>query len=141
MRLLSEDGCGGYTLTRFSEAESVPAYAILSHTWLSVKRSRDGADLLSEPTFQELQQGKGQHEQSHDKIYFCSKQAKKDGFNTFGKILAVLMENTRASSRTQSAPRSRSGFAGVHKEHTAMCFGKMSQSAGSTAKNRWFFRV
>jgi hypothetical protein len=74
MWLLSRPDYGGYRLTEFHD-DSVPPYAILSHTWLQ----HDSA----EPTFRDLKEGLGQEKLSYKKIEFCGEQAKRDGLEYF----------------------------------------------------------
>lgn len=48
----------------------IPAYAILSHTWLSGNQ---------EVTFDEFTRGAGRDKAGFDKIQFCAQQAQQDG--------------------------------------------------------------
>lgn len=74
MWLLSRPNHGGYRLTEFHD-DSLPPYAILSHTWIQ----HDGA----EPTFRDLREGSGQEKLGYKKIEFCGEQAKRDGLEYF----------------------------------------------------------
>jgi hypothetical protein len=68
MRLLKyeEDGC--LMITSF-DANAIPHYAILSHTW------REDAE---EMTFVDLAQGNGKHKPGYNKTCFCREQARQD---------------------------------------------------------------
>ncbi|KAL5373431.1 hypothetical protein DPSP01_012732 [Paraphaeosphaeria sporulosa] len=73
MRLLEirQDGTLGLT-GNFMKDEEVPAYAILSHTWVAGK----------EVTFDEFIADEG-HEAGYNKIRFCARQAERDGLRYF----------------------------------------------------------
>ncbi len=73
MRLLQLDSHGEITLTENFE-ETIPKYAILSHTW--------GAD-SQEVTFQDINQGLARTKDGYKKLLFCGKQAQKDGLQYF----------------------------------------------------------
>jgi len=75
MRLLTQDEGGKIRLEppRNSNSE-LPKYAILSHTWL---------DDHLEPTFQDLEVGRGEHKHGYEKLRFCAAQARKDGLEYF----------------------------------------------------------
>ncbi|KAK7177499.1 phosphorylase superfamily protein [Paraphaeosphaeria sporulosa] len=73
MRLLEIRPDGTLSLTKdFMKDEEVPAYAILSHTWVAGK----------EVTFDEFTAGVG-HEAGYNKIRFCARQAEHDGLRYF----------------------------------------------------------
>ncbi|KAI1867025.1 hypothetical protein JX265_007601 [Neoarthrinium moseri] len=71
MKLLRLDDPDGYSLTPDLTPNNVPVYAILSHTW--------GPD---EVVFADLSNSSSdwQQKSGYNKIEFCAKQAKKDGF-------------------------------------------------------------
>lgn len=73
MRLLVRAADGGITLTR-DLIDSLPAYAILSHTW--------GAD-EDEVTFKDMAEGQGRSRPGYRKIEFCAQQAAADGIMHF----------------------------------------------------------
>ena len=73
MRLLKLEASGGLSLTEFVE-DSVPQYAILSHTW--------GAN-DDEVTFKDLMDHTGKNKAGYAKIQFCAKQAANDGLQDF----------------------------------------------------------
>ncbi|KIW88799.1 uncharacterized protein Z519_10283 [Cladophialophora bantiana CBS 173.52] len=74
MRLLYSKGAGKYSLTReFAADEDVPAYAILSHTWI------DGQEV----TFEDIRGGGGRGKSGYNKINFFAQQANKDGLEYF----------------------------------------------------------
>lgn len=78
MRLLRLDSDGNYRLTSFigKNAEDVPFYAILSHTW--------GAD-EEEVTYDDLNDGTHNFSNKigYRKLQFCQQQAAKDGLQYF----------------------------------------------------------
>jgi hypothetical protein len=75
MRLLkfSDDGELGIT-TDLVDGDTIPPYAILSHTW--------GAD-TEEVTFEDLTSNAGKAKLGYKKIQFCGEQAKQDGLQYF----------------------------------------------------------
>ncbi|EUC45757.1 hypothetical protein COCMIDRAFT_94686 [Bipolaris oryzae ATCC 44560] len=74
MRLLEIQHDGTIALTEdLKSASNVPAYAILSHTWLSDQ----------EVTFDEFTRGLGRDKAGFDKIRFCAQQAQQDGLRYF----------------------------------------------------------
>lgn len=70
MRLLQLGDGGEITLTRDLVGDTIPKYAILSHTW--------GHD-EDEVTFCDLTEGCGQDKLGYNKLVFCSQQARHDG--------------------------------------------------------------
>jgi len=71
MRLLLRGETGKFTLTRdFVGEDSIPSYAILSHTW--------GLD-NEEVTFEDMTNGTGENKPGYEKIRFCGEQARQDG--------------------------------------------------------------
>jgi hypothetical protein len=74
MRLLERNHDGDFSLTRDLVGDSIPEYAILSHTW--------GPD-TEEVTFENLVDGTGKDKAGYDKIRFCAKQAGCDGLRYF----------------------------------------------------------
>ncbi|EKG12751.1 NB-ARC domain-containing protein, partial [Macrophomina phaseolina MS6] len=73
MRLLKLGDDGELSLIERS-GDSVPEYAILSHTW-----GPDG----DEVTYDDLMTGAGKHKPGYDKIRFCGNQARIDGLQFF----------------------------------------------------------
>ncbi|KAJ4286553.1 hypothetical protein N0V90_013253 [Kalmusia sp. IMI 367209] len=74
MRLLEIGQDGTLGLTRdLMKDEEVPAYAILSHTWL----------VGEEVTFDEFTTGVGHKKAGYSKIRFCARQADRDGLRYF----------------------------------------------------------
>ena len=70
MRLLEYHNDGKFSLTEFFD--DIPPYAILSHTWG-----------LAEVTFKDMIEGTGRSKTGFDKIRFCGKQARRDGWQYF----------------------------------------------------------
>ncbi|KAK4553721.1 hypothetical protein LTR86_009219 [Recurvomyces mirabilis] len=70
MRLIKINDDGTLSLTKDLHDDSIPPYAILSHTW--------GAD-DEELTYQDLCSGTGREKAGYAKLDFCVQQAKKDG--------------------------------------------------------------
>jgi len=72
MRLLERSLNGDFKLVSFND-ESLPPYAILSHTWIEDQ----------EVTYKELVEGTGQEKSGYDKIRFCGERATADGLQYF----------------------------------------------------------
>jgi len=72
MRLL-ECTSDAFTFKDFDDADTIPPYAILSHTWI------EGDEI----TFDELTKGTGKGKKGYKKIEFCEQQAKRDGLQYF----------------------------------------------------------
>ena len=70
MRLLFRNDEGEYRLKNLDGDDPIPAYAILSHTWLAQEE---------EPTFNDLTNGIGKNKLGYDKLRFCEEQARQDG--------------------------------------------------------------
>jgi hypothetical protein len=73
MRLLEHKGEGDISLVEFAD-DSIPRYAILSHTW--------GAD-HEEVTYRDLSDGTDKTKLGYKKIQFCADQAVRDGLRYF----------------------------------------------------------
>lgn len=73
MRLLKFDNQNHLTLTS-DLVDSIPPYAVLSHTW---------GRGIDEVTFTDLQDGVGHNKPGYAKIQFCGRQAKKDRIDYF----------------------------------------------------------
>lgn len=69
MRLLKRSPDGGLALVLFSDDNSLPPYAILSHTWA------DGQEV----SYHELVGGTGKDKAGYDKVNFCVDRAHQDG--------------------------------------------------------------
>jgi hypothetical protein len=74
MRLLQRSDTGEFSLRSFGDNDTIPLYAILSHTW--------GAD-IEEATFDDLANGTGKNKTGYEKIRFCGEQARNDGLQYF----------------------------------------------------------
>ncbi|KAF2189253.1 WD40 repeat-like protein [Zopfia rhizophila CBS 207.26] len=75
MRLLRRSNTGEFRLTQdLVGDETIPPYAILSHTW--------GAD-DEEVTFEDLTNGNGKDKPGYEKIQFCEEQARQDDLQYF----------------------------------------------------------
>ncbi|RDW62302.1 hypothetical protein BP6252_11735 [Coleophoma cylindrospora] len=74
MRLLRRDSAGQLSLTEDLTGDSIPKYAILSHTW--------GPD-AEEVIFEEMMHGTGENKLGYGKIRFCGEQAREDGLSYF----------------------------------------------------------
>jgi len=68
MRLLQRSDTGEFSLHSFGDNDTIPPYAILSHTW--------GAD-TEEVTFEDLVNGAGENKLGNEEIRFCGEQARK----------------------------------------------------------------
>ena len=73
MRLLKCNDADGFILTEFS-GNSIPSYAILSHTW-----RLDGGEV----TFKDLVECTSKGKAGYNKIQFCAQQAARDGLQYF----------------------------------------------------------
>lgn len=73
MRLLQRDNNGNFSLTEFI-GETIPRYAVLSHTW--------GAD-QEEVTLADIERGSGRSKTGYKKLQFCADQAAKHGLCYF----------------------------------------------------------
>jgi hypothetical protein len=74
MRLLKYDARGALVLTPDLPDNTIPPYAILSHTW--------GPD-ADEVTFEDITKGTGTRKTGYYKIRFCGEQARSDGLHHF----------------------------------------------------------
>ncbi|KAF2737269.1 HET-domain-containing protein [Polyplosphaeria fusca] len=75
MRLLRCNDTGEFSLSEvFANDETIPPYAILSHTWL---------EDAQEPTFEDLTKGTGRAKLGYKKLQFCGEQAYYDGLQYF----------------------------------------------------------
>lgn len=73
MRLLQLQDDGEFSLAEFF-GDSIPPYAILSHTW--------GAD-ADEVTFKDIAEGTGKNKAGYRKLSFCGRQAARDNLQYF----------------------------------------------------------
>jgi hypothetical protein len=72
MRLLRSCDTGEFIFTEdLVSDDSIPPYAILSHTW------REGGEV----TFKDLTDGTGQDKNGYNKIRFCGQRAERDGLH------------------------------------------------------------
>jgi hypothetical protein len=80
MRLLEVLPNGDFRLTGNLLDNSIPPYAILSHT---------EDDNNQEVTFEDMDEGSGRDKAGYEKIEFCGRQAAKDGLQYFwgGQLL------------------------------------------------------
>jgi hypothetical protein len=75
MRLLLRSSTGEFSLTKeFEDNDTIPPYAILSHTW--------GAE-SDETTFEDFANGTGEDKAGYEKVQLCGEQARQDGFEHF----------------------------------------------------------
>lgn len=75
MRLLRRSNTGEFSFSKnFVGKDTIPPYAILSHTW--------GAD-AGEVTFEDLTKGTGKDKPGYEKVRFCGEQAKQDDLEYF----------------------------------------------------------
>ena len=74
MRLLTHADNGKLVLQTVDD-DSLPAYAILSHTWHT--------DNTKEVNFQDLKAGGAENKAGYNKIRFCERQARADGLRYF----------------------------------------------------------
>src|ERR1700712_5388746 len=101
MRLLYHSATGEFSITKdLVDDDPILPYAILSHTW--------GQD-TEEVTFEDMTNNGDKDKLGYEKIRFCREQAKQDRLqhfwiDTFGLILAVLIEKITPNSRALSTP-------------------------------------
>lgn len=115
------------------EGDSIPPYAVLSHTW--------GTD-DEEFTFQDLEKGTGQDRPGYRKLLFCGQQAKKDGLQFFWVDTCCI--DKKSSSELQEAINSMFKWY----RHAARCYVYLSDvsSTGLSGpyrtfkESRWFTR-
>ncbi|KAF2197542.1 HET-domain-containing protein, partial [Delitschia confertaspora ATCC 74209] len=74
MRLLELSENGELSFTEFPAGDTIPHYAILSHTW--------GAE-NEEVQFEDIEKGTAKRKNGYNKIQFCGNQARKDGLKYF----------------------------------------------------------
>jgi hypothetical protein len=86
MRLLEVDHNGNFSLTEFT-GDSVPPYAILSHTWGAAG---------DEVTYKDVKEDSGAHKHGYAKIEFCGERAKKDGLCYFWIDTCCIDESSSA---------------------------------------------
>jgi hypothetical protein len=88
MRLLQRISNEVLRLTsKFEDGDTIPAYAILSHTW--------GAD-ADEVTYEDLISGVGRDKPGYEKIRFCGEQAWNDGLEYFWIDTCCINKNNKA---------------------------------------------
>jgi hypothetical protein len=74
MRLLRRGSTGEFSLKNLAAENTIPPYAILSHTW---------GEETDEVTFKDLTNGIGEDKSGYEKIRFCGDQAWRDGLQYF----------------------------------------------------------
>ncbi|KAH8653204.1 WD40-repeat-containing domain protein [Tricladium varicosporioides] len=74
MRLLQYNSAGQFSLTDDLNGDSIPKYAILSHTWRLD---------TEEVTFEDMINSTGEDKPGYEKIRFCGEQAREDGLLYF----------------------------------------------------------
>jgi hypothetical protein len=74
MRLLQRSDTGELSFHSFRDSDTIPSYAILSHTW--------GAD-DEEVTFEDVENGAAETKPGYEKIRFCGEQAGRNGLHYF----------------------------------------------------------
>jgi hypothetical protein len=92
MRLLQRNSAGQLSLTADLIGDSIPKYAILSHTW--------GGD-TEEVTFEDMINSTGEDKPGYEKIRFCGEQARQDGLLYFWiNICCINKRNDAELSRS-----------------------------------------
>ena len=119
MRLLKNEGSGGFRLTPKLSDENIPPYAILSHTW--------GGD---EVTFEDLEGGIGQSKAGYQKIEFCGEQAARDNLHYFWVDTCCI----RKSSVTELASSIHSMFRWYR--NATKCYVYLSDVSACTEDNQ-----
>jgi hypothetical protein len=90
MRLLHYDEDGRIRLTSKFSRDTIPSYAILSHTWLNEDE---------ELTFEEIVNGSNKSKGGYSKLEFCAKQAKRDGLKYFWVDTCCINKADKAELR------------------------------------------
>jgi len=81
MRLLRWNDAGEVSFTQdFVGDDTIPPYAILSHTW------EEGQEV----TYKDVIDGAGKEKSGYKKIEFCGEQARKDNLEYFGSTPVAL---------------------------------------------------
>jgi hypothetical protein len=123
MRLLQRVKEDQYILTsRFVEGDTIPPYAILSHTW-----GKDGEEV----TFQDVTNGDHTYKNKpgYDKIRFCGEQTNLDGLDFFWVDTACINKSDKA----ELADAIKSMFLWYHK--AARCYVYLSDVSTSSTNN------
>ena len=123
MWLLSRVESGSYKLTEFRDDDSVPQYAVLSHTWIQ----RDEA----EPTFRDLKEGTGQDKAGYEKIKFCGQRARRDELEYFWVDTCCI--NKENPSELSHAIRSMFRWY----RNSAVCYVYLSDVYDSSVRRSW----
>jgi hypothetical protein len=119
MRLLLRSNIGEFSFTKGLDGDdTIPPYAILSHTWLPD---------TEEPTFEDLTNGTGEEKLGYKKIRSCGEQARRDGLHTSGWTHVASTRQTTPNSRRLSTPC----FAGTATRVDATSIYQMSPSLPS----------
>jgi len=98
MRLLRCSSSGEFGLTKdLVEDDTIPPYAILSHTW--------GPD-TEEVTFEDMTNGTGKNKPGYENIRFCGEQARQNGLEYFWIDTCCTIQ----SHHRRQMPYERSGI-------------------------------
>ncbi|XTI84961.1 HET-domain-containing protein [Cenococcum geophilum] len=132
MRLLRLEDTGEFSLVEIV-GESIPPYAVLSHTWGAV---------YEEVTFKDIVDGTGKSKAGYTKIRFCGKQAAHDGLKFFWVDTCCIDK----SSSAELSEAINSMFRWYH--DAAECYVYLSDVSisgfasndQSFQKSRWFSR-
>jgi len=92
MRLLKYESNGEFSLTDF-DSDSVPQYAVLSHTW--------GAD-HEEVNFRDLTEGTGKGKAGYRKLVFCKEQVRKDQLQGYFWVDTCCIDKSSSAELTES---------------------------------------
>jgi hypothetical protein len=98
MRLLTLTANDELNLTTFTDEESLPPYAILSHTWIENQ----------EVVYDELVAGTGKEKVGYDKLRFCGERAAQDGLQYIwvGTCCIDKRNNTELGTAIRGTSRS-----------------------------------
>jgi hypothetical protein len=108
MRLLRLTAQDEFELTTFIDEESLPSYAILSHTWI------EGQEVI----YDELITGIGKEKAGYDKLRFCGERAAQDDLQYFWVDTCCTIQTHHRRQR----PTKRVGYAAENGGITHIAF-------------------
>jgi hypothetical protein len=131
MRLIHRKADGGFVSENLAESDTIPPYAILSHTWVKDE----------EVSFQDLAEGTG-HKSGYNKLDFCAEQAERDGLRYFWVDTCCIDKSNHAEEQREINTMFR------RYRDASRCYVYLSDVSSSNASpweqdfraSRWFTR-